>query len=109
MAGDSSSQVARIRASSTEVRDFIVGRGDVDIDVEASISRFEALCREALREPYPGAIVEFTQSSGTSVEFDEGVAGDAGAVIADVERICREVDEEGEWIVGTDESGGVGG
>lgn len=109
MAGEASSQVVRIRASSNEVRDFIVGRGDVDIDVEASISRFEALCREALREPYPGAIVEFSQAAGASVEFEEGVAGDADAAIADVERICREVDEEGEWIVGTDESGGVGG
>ena len=107
MAGEASSHVARIRASSKEVRDFISGRGDVD--VEASTSRYEALCREALRERDPGAIVEFTQTAGTSAEFEADVAGDAGAVAADVERICRAVDEEGEWIVGLDESGGVGG
>ena len=88
----------RVRVSTKDIREFVEGRGDVD--VEASISRFEALCREALREPYPGAIVEFTASEGTSVE---------GASAADVERICRAIDEEGEWIVGLDESGGVGG
>ena len=82
----------RICVSTKEIRDFVEGRGDVD--VEASISRYEALCREALREPFPGAVVEFTASEPTSAEAD---------------RICRAIDEEGEWIVGLDESGGVGG
>ena len=107
MAGEGSSQVARIRVSTKEIRDFVEGRGDVD--VEASVSRFEALCREALREPYPGAIVELTQSAGTSVELEEGSTASAGEVAAAVERICRAIDAEGEWIVGLDESGGVGG
>jgi uncharacterized OB-fold protein len=107
MAGEASSRVARICASSKEIREFVTGRGDVD--VEASAERYEALCREALREPYPGAVVEFTLAAGTSVELEEGSAANAVEIAADVERICRAIDEEGEWIVGLDESGGVGG
>jgi hypothetical protein len=102
---ESSPQVARIQASSKPFDDAVAGR--TDLDVAASAERFEALCHEALRERYPGAIVEFTRSPETAVELEGG--SEDGVAAGEVEQICADVLARGEWTVYRDESGGVGG
>jgi hypothetical protein len=101
---ESSPQADRVQASSKPFDDAVAGR--TGLDVAASAERFEALCREALRERFPGAVIEFTRSPETAVELADGT-GDAA--IGDVEQICADVLARGEWIVHPDESGGVGG
>ena len=102
---DSSPQVARVQASAKPFDEAVAGR--TGLDVAASAERFEALCHEALRERYPGAVVEFTRSPETAVELEGGGSDEAAA--GDVERICADVLARGEWVVHADESGGVGG